>query len=418
MKRRGGARGGGEAHSVIVRFLFVVAERSGRGHATFSTRGGHTPQPHRQRGAHTQNSKSSSNLVLGDDLKMRRQSARHPPLLGILLVASLCVAPAHASTPPPVSTEGSRRSRACADVQSLTIIGAPKKRAWQRELQSGSSLPMMAGRAGRPADLVAMGIGGSDSGWKAAGGVAGLALASEVLQVVNTFVAVFVLNRVTGASSLADLVEAFAKVFSSLGLLAYPCYAFLLHLITILPLMSAILFIVLAGTVFGPIKGTVMVSLSLSSAAAISATMSRRIAASKQYTLAKIDARAEAVDAAIAKKSWHTSLLLVTLLRLSPILPFTFSNYLAGITSIPIPVFFLGTLLGTLPTQAVYVAAGSLGRRALQGGVKLPWPVAALGVAATVGAIVLIGHVATATLKSMDLEGDGKKAKKRRQRSA
>ena len=95
-------------------------------------------------------------------------------------------------------------------------------------------------------------------------------------------------------------------------------------------------------------------------------------------------------------------------------LPFTFSNYLAGLTSIPIPTFFLGTLLGTLPTQAVYVAAGSLGRRALQGGVKLPWPVVALGVAATVLAIVFIGHVATATLKGMDLEntGGGGKASK------
>merc|ERR1712146_146520 len=100
--------------------------------------------------------------------------------------------------------------------------------------------------------------------------------------------------------------------------------------------MSAILFIVLAGTVFGAVRGTCMVSLSLSTAAA--------------------------VDAAIASGPLRNSLLLVTLLRLSPVLPFTFSNYLAGLTSLPLGIVFLGTLLGTLPTQLVYVSAGAIGK--------------------------------------------------------
>ena len=55
-------------------------------------------------------------------------------------------------------------------------------------------------------------------------------------------------------------------------------------------------------------------------------------------------------------------------------------------------------------TQAVYVGAGALGRQALQGGVKLPRSVVALGVLATAAAIVLIGHVAQQTIKGMDLE--------------
>lgn len=251
-------------------------------------------------------------------------------------------------------------------------------------------------------DLCAM--GGGKGGWAAAGWLGGLALGSEVLQVTNTVIGTVILYRITKAATFADLVEVIAERVNGLGLLAIPAYVLLLHSITILPVMSAIMFIVLAGTVFGAIRGTIVVSLSLSSAAAISAIISRRIAASRNYSLANLDERAAAVDAALARKPVTTTLLLVTLLRLSPVLPFTFSNYLAGITSINIPTIFLGTLLGTLPTQAIYVSAGALGRKALQGGVTLPKSVMVMGVVATGLAILLIGHVASQTIKGMDLE--------------
>jgi uncharacterized membrane protein YdjX (TVP38/TMEM64 family) len=225
---------------------------------------------------------------------------------------------------------------------------------------------------------------------------------------------VYLLNRLTGASGLADLVEAIAGFMGGLGWYAYPAYAGALLSITILPLMSAILFIILAGTVFGPLKGTVLVSVSLSTAAVVSAAVSRRVAAARGFSLKQIDARAAAVDSAIALRPWHTPLLLVTLLRLSPVLPFTFSNYLTGLTSIPLTTFFIGTLIGTLPTQAVYVGAGALGRKALKGGVKLPLPIVLLGVAATGLAILLVGRIATQVLQSMDLEADSATPPKKR----
>eukprot|EP00966_Prymnesium_polylepis_P143973 3323773-Prymnesium_polylepis.1 len=40
-------------------------------------------------------------------------------------------------------------------------------------------------------------------------------------------------------------------------------------------------------------------------------------------------------------------------------MPFTFSNYLTGLTSLSPLIVFVGTLLGTLPTQLVYVTAGA-----------------------------------------------------------
>jgi len=273
----------------------------------------------------------------------------------------------------------------------------PQQQQQQQKLQ-----PVLRHPRRRLASAPALQAAGG--GWHAAGGVGALALGSEVIQVVNTFVALLILHRVTGADTFVGLVEVFASYFSRMGWLAYPAYSALLLAITILPLMSAILFIVLAGMVFGPLRGTVVVSLSLSTAAAVSAGASRRIAAAYNYGLANIDPRAAAVDAAISRGPPRNGLLLVTLLRLSPVLPFTFSNYLAGLTSLPLWVIFLGTTLGTLPTQAVYVGAGALGRQALEGGVKMPKAILALGGLATVAAIVLVGHVAQKVLSAMELE--------------
>ena len=58
------------------------------------------------------------------------------------------------------------------------------------------------------------------------------------------------------------------------------------------------------------------------------------------------------MDRGLAERPPQTTLLLVTLLRLSPVVPFTFSNYLFGLTSVSPLLLGTGTLLGTLPTQA------------------------------------------------------------------
>jgi len=267
----------------------------------------------------------------------------------------------------------------------------------------------------RPSPPLLVSVGGS-GGWQAAGSVAGIAVASEVVQIVNTCIALLILRKLTGEGTVAGLVEVFADFFSTMGWASYPAYAALLLSVTILPVMSAILFIILAGTLFGVVRGTIVVSLSLSTAAAISAMISRSIARAHNYGLASIDPRAAAVDASIASRPSSTSLLLITLLRLSPVLPFTFSNYLAGLTSLPLHIIFVGTLLGTLPTQAVYVGAGALGRQALQGGVRLPPAVVGLGVLATAAAIVLIGRVAQQTLEDMHLEEAAEVGKKGRRK--
>jgi len=193
----------------------------------------------------------------------------------------------------------------------------------------------------------------------AAAWVGGLALASEVMQFVNTGLVIFAFQRLTGATSALQLVDALSDLFTRLGWGAYPAYALLLICISVLPLMSALLFIFVAGMLFGPVKGTLLVSTSLSTSAIIACAIAKLAAEKKEFTLETLSPRAATIDAAIGTRPWSTKLLLMTLLRLSPIMPFTFSNYLTGLTSLSPLIVFVGTLLGTLPTQLVYVTAGA-----------------------------------------------------------
>jgi len=237
----------------------------------------------------------------------------------------------------------------------------------------------------------------------AAAWVGGLALASEVMQFVNTGLVIFAFQRLTGATSALQLVDALSDLFTRLGHGAYPAYALLLVCISVLPLMSALLFIFLAGVLFGPVKGTLLVSVSLSASSIIAYTIAQMIAAKKKFTLAALSPRAAVIDAAIGMRPPRTKLLLVTLLRLSPMMPFTFSNYLMGLTSLSPLVVFFGTLLGTVPTQLAYVTAGSLGRQALEGGLSMPPALAISGVVATVAAVMLVGQVAgSVSQKTLD----------------
>jgi uncharacterized membrane protein YdjX (TVP38/TMEM64 family) len=64
----------------------------------------------------------------------------------------------------------------------------------------------------------------------------------------------------------------------------------------------------------------------------------------------------KAIDAAIGRNGFKV----VTLLRMSPLLPLAASSYLYGLTSVDLGSYVLGSWLGMLPGTVAYVAAGEL----------------------------------------------------------
>ena len=91
-----------------------------------------------------------------------------------------------------------------------------------------------------------------------AGGLAGVALASEFIPHANTALLLFALQRLTGARSMVDVLDLLVRVFGGLGWASYPAYAGLLVALQVVPLFSALLLIVLAGALYGPLWGTLL----------------------------------------------------------------------------------------------------------------------------------------------------------------
>lgn len=156
-----------------------------------------------------------------------------------------------------------------------------------------------------------------------------------------------------------------------------------------------------AGFAYGPVVGTLLVSpvsvLAASAAFALGRTVARpwvahRVARSPRFS---------ALDAALGAGG----LKLVMLLRLSPLLPFSVTNYSLGLTRVRASHFVLGSWLGMLPVTAAFVSLGALvpspdalaqpvsaGDGALR--TALTW----IGVAATVAVAVLLTRAARVAL--------------------
>lgn len=138
----------------------------------------------------------------------------------------------------------------------------------------------------------------------------------------------------------------FVAVYAGLEILAIPA----------IPLTMS------AGLLFGNVTGTIIVSISGTIAATVAFLVARYFARERIMRLVEGNKKFVAIDKAIGENGFGV----VTLLRLSPLLPFSLGNYLYGLTSVKLVPYVLGSWLGMLPGTWAYVSAGAFGRAFIQ----------------------------------------------------
>lgn len=138
----------------------------------------------------------------------------------------------------------------------------------------------------------------------------------------------------------------FVAVYAGLEILAIPA----------IPLTMS------AGLLFGSLVGTIIVSISGTVAATVAFLIARYFARERILKLVEGNKKFLAIDKAIGENGFRV----VTLLRLSPLLPFSLGNYLYGLTSVKLVPYVLGSWLGMLPGTWAYVSAGAFGRAIIQ----------------------------------------------------
>ncbi|KAH7685170.1 Transmembrane protein TMEM64 protein [Dioscorea alata] len=181
----------------------------------------------------------------------------------------------------------------------------------------------------------------------------------------------------------------FVAVYTGLEVLAIPA----------IPLTMS------AGLLFGTLTGTIIVSISGTLAASASFLIARYFARERILKMVKGNKKFLAIDKAIGENGFKV----VTLLRLSPLLPFSLGNYLYGLTSVKFVPYVLGSWLGMLPGTWAYVSAGAFGRAIIQdesefgvfGGNNQLWTLG-LGLLATALAATYVTRLAKDAVKDIE----------------
>lgn len=212
-------------------------------------------------------------------------------------------------------------------------------------------------------------------------------------------VALFVVGRLL---PLKDWMTGFREYVSGLGFAGGVLYG-LVYVLAALLFVPGVLLTLGAGFAFGLGWGTVLVSVSSTIAAAAAFLIARYGARRKIEGLAKRNAKFGAVDRAIAKNGWKV----VALLRLSPLIPFSISNYLYGLTAVRFVPYIAASWATMLPATVLYVYLGAAGASLGAGKEKSPWEwvLLASGLLATVTVTVILSRVARKELESRRVGG-------------
>jgi uncharacterized membrane protein YdjX (TVP38/TMEM64 family) len=220
----------------------------------------------------------------------------------------------------------------------------------------------------------------SESGWKGiAAGVAILALiASWYLLPLGAWLGALQ-HRVAGMGVAGALL--YAAVYVLASLLFVPGSILTLG----------------AGYLFGLAGGMAVVWLATTTAAALGFWIARYAARDRVERLARRSRRFGAIDEAIGENDWKV----VGLLRLSPLVPFSLSNYFYGLSAVRFGPYLAATAIASLPGLFFYDYLGATGKRLSESGAYGPWDwsLLAAGILATVVSTVIVARVAKRELR-------------------
>ena len=210
--------------------------------------------------------------------------------------------------------------------------------------------------------------------------------------IVVALAAIVVLFRVL---PVAQWLNAFRAWVSELGFAGYVLYALVYAACVVLFIPASILTLG-AGATFGVIKGTIVVVIGATLGATLAFIVARTVARKRVEAMAAKDKRFRALDRAISSEGAK----IVLLVRLAVVFPFTYSNYVFGLTGLRVLPYALATLVGIIPGSIAFVYIGAAAAAATAGTVKI-----VVYVAGAVLALIASAFVARVAVKAIHRAG-------------
>lgn len=160
---------------------------------------------------------------------------------------------------------------------------------------------------------------------------------------------------------------------------------------------------ILAGWAFGFWIGLFLLITGVVGSATISYFINRRLTGETLTALTRRNVRAEAIHRALINEGFLRTTSVITLIRMSVVMPFAFSNFFFAAARVPVSSFVLGTFLGMLPRSGAMVLIGAGLSVLTFDNFNDVWFLAA-GIPATIMVIIIIGVISRRALDRLTLE--------------
>ncbi len=165
---------------------------------------------------------------------------------------------------------------------------------------------------------------------------------------------------------------------------------------SLVPGGPAAILTVAAGAVYGIVAGTILVSLSSTTAATTAFLLARGAFRPRVQRMAEKNRTFASLNRAIRKEGAR----IVALVRLSPAFPFTIVNYLFGLTPVPLGTYVLASWIGMLPGTLAYVYFGSALGEVTGAATPLEKAIKVGVAAAAVVATILVARIAARAIRT------------------
>lgn len=187
----------------------------------------------------------------------------------------------------------------------------------------------------------------------------------KVVLILAAIAAAAVLLRHSG---IQEHIPQFRDYIAGLGKRGYIVFISAYAVFTVLALPGSAM-TVIAGAVFGSLKGVLVVSAGSTLGAGLSFLAARYLARERVHAWLAGSEKFRRLDELTAK---HGEVI-VAVTRLVPIFPFTLLNYGFGLTKIKFTTYLLWSWLCMLPGTVLYVTGADIFTRAIETG-KAPVP--------------------------------------------
>lgn len=160
---------------------------------------------------------------------------------------------------------------------------------------------------------------------------------------------------------------------------------------------------ILAGWSFGSWFGLLILITGVVGSAIIAYFVNLKLTGKTLTALTSRNARASAIHKALTNEGFLKTTAVITLIRMSVVMPFAFTNFFLAAARVPVSSFVVGTFLGMLPRSAAMVLLGAGLSELTFDNIDDVWFLVA-GIPATIVLVILIAVFSRRALDKLTVE--------------